>query len=398
MLEQHGNTLVKSQELNVADIALWLKYDSSFMTHLVDYVELDVEYKKIGDPINKDQLNLFIVHHTGLSGGGAPDFKKTFMQMDREVQWCNDNDITFVIDTAHDIMQAFHCGMQDVKAPNKFKIWCDHQPDPNDPILKQPEIARWLDNCIDVEYMRMNVGGIHNYRNLVSPQAENKYLFSCFLGDPIKRSRGFLLAGLYGSGLDQQGFISQFLHNPDITYYPPKKETVHAEFRYRDWFIDNYVDRVAVDNKFEGRSDIVVQTGIHDKRIPMAIFESHFNIVSESYSTECYASYTEKTFKPIAAQKPFIISSSLGINDNLKNHDIENFPEIFDYSFESIESIEMYAQAFIDEILRVSKEPVSIYTQPSVLEKTKYNYERLRAQSSKEYIKQKLLQIFEESA
>ena len=58
----------------------------------------------------------------------------------------------------------------------------------------------------------------------------------------------------------------------------------------------------------------------------------------------------------------------------------------------------MYAQAFIDEILRVSKEPVSIYTQPSVLEKTKYNYEQLRAKSSKEYIKQKLLQIFEESA
>ena len=397
MLEQHGNTLVKSQELNVADIALWLKYDSSFMTYLVDYVGLDVEYKKIGDTINKDQLNLFIVHHTGLSGGGAPNFKKTFMQMDREVQWCNDNDITFVIDTAHDIMQAFHCGMQDVKAPNKFKIWCDHQPDPNDPILKQPEIARWLDNCIDVEYMRMNVGGIHNYRNLVSPQAENKYLFSCFLGDPIKQSRGFLLAGLYGSGLDQQGFISQFLHNPNIIYHAPEKRSIGHDFKYRDWFIDN-VDKIAVDNKFEGRSEIVLETTVDDKRIPMAIFESHFNIVSESYSTECYASYTEKTFKPIAAQKPFIISSSLGINNNLKNHDIENFPEIFDYSFESIESIEMYAQAFIDEILRVSKEPVSIYTQPSVLEKTKYNYERLRAQSSKEYIKQKLLQIFEESA
>ena len=40
----------------MADIALWLKYDSSFMTYLVDYVGLDVEYKKIGDTINKDQL------------------------------------------------------------------------------------------------------------------------------------------------------------------------------------------------------------------------------------------------------------------------------------------------------------------------------------------------------
>jgi len=49
MLEQHGNTLVKSQELNVADIALWLKYDSSFMTYLVDYVGLDVEYKNKED-------------------------------------------------------------------------------------------------------------------------------------------------------------------------------------------------------------------------------------------------------------------------------------------------------------------------------------------------------------
>ncbi len=55
----------------------------------------------------------------------------------------------------------------------------------------------------------------------------------------------------------------------------------------------------------------------------------------------------------------FSIQPYLSINNNLKNHDIENFPEIFDYSFESIESIEMYAQAFIDEILRVSKEPIS---------------------------------------
>jgi len=288
--------------------------------------------------------------------------------------------------------------MQDVKAPNKFKIWCDHKPDPNDPILKQPEIARWLDNCIDVEYMRMNVGGVHNYRNLVPPQVENKYLFSCFLGDPIKRTRGFLLAGLYASGLDQQGFISQFLHNPDITYHAPEKNGVHAGFKYRDWFIDNYVDRIAIDNKFEGRSEIVLETDVEDKRIPMAMFESHFNIVSESYGPDNYASYTEKTLKPIAAQKPFIINSSLGINKNLINQGIANFPEIFDYSFESNSVWEMYAQEFIDEILRVSKEPVSIYTQPSVLEKTKYNYEWLRRRGSKEYITQKLLEIFKESA
>lgn len=384
----------------MADIALWLKYDSSFMTILVDHVGMDVEYKKIGDPINKDQLNLFIVHHAWLvyDNTPSPDFKTTFMQMDKEIQWCNDNDITFVIDTASEVMQTFHCGMQDVKAPNKFKIWCDHKPDPNDPILKQPELARWLDNCIDVEYMIMNVGGNHNYRSLVPPQVENKYLFSCFLGDPIKRTRGFLLAGLYASGLDQQGFISQFLHNPDITYHAPEKNGVHAGFKYRDWFIDNYVDRIAIDNKFEGRSEIVLETDVEDKRIPMAMFESHFNIVSESYGPDYYASYTEKTLKPIAAQKPFIINSSLGINKNLINQGIANFPEIFDYSFESNSVWEMYAQEFIDEILRVSKEPVSIYTQPSVLEKTKYNYEWLRRRGSKEYITQKLLEIFKESA
>ena len=382
----------------MADIALWLKYDSSFMTYLVDYVGLDVEYKKIGDTINKDQLNLFIVHHTGLSGGGAPDFKKTFMQMDREVQWCNDNDITFVIDTAHDIMQAFHCGMQDVKAPNKFKIWCDHQPDPNDPILKQPEIARWLDNCIDVEYMRMNVGGVHNYRNLVSPQAENKYLFSCFLGDPIKQSRGFLLAGLYGSGLDQQGFISQFLHNPNTIYHAPEKRSIGHDFKYRDWFIDNYVGKIAVDNKFEGRSEIVLETTVDDKRIPMAIFESHFNIVSESYSTECYASYTEKTFKPMAAKKPFIICSTLYQNQYLKSLGFEIFPEIFDYSFENRESkidqyYFQYIEGFIAEIKRVSEQPLSIFDQPSVLEKIKHNKDLITKLGSKENVRSQLIDL-----
>ena len=384
----------------MADIALWLKYDSSFMTHLVDGTDIEVEYKKIGDPINKDQLNLFIVHHAWLvyDNTPSPDFKRTFTELEKEVKWCNDNDITFVIDTASEIMQTFTCGMQDVEVPNKFKIWCDHQPDINDPILKQPEIARWLDHCINVKYMRMNAGLLHNYRNVIPPQVENKYLFSCFLGDPIKLSRGFLLAGLLDSGLDKQGFISQFLHNPDKIYHAPEKDSVHSGFKYRKYFIDNYVDKIAIDNKFEGRSKIVLDTDVEDKRIPMAIFESHFNIVSESYGPSCYASYTEKTLKPIAAQKPFIINSSNGINNNLKNRGIENFPEIFDYSFESDPCWEMYAQKFIDEILRVSKEPVSIYTQPSVLEKTKYNYEQLRADSSKEYVTQKLLEIFEESA
>ena len=139
----------------------------------------------------------------------------------------------------------------------------------------------------------------------------------------------------------------------------------------------------------------------------MAMFESHFNIVMESYTVRDIASWTEKTYKPIACQKPFIIISSNNINKLLtktwthKNLGQPNFDanvwqifeEIFDYSFEDTYDEDEYVENFIKEIIRVSKEPASIWTQPSVIEKTKYNYNKLVNDTAPQKIKEHVIDM-----
>ena len=52
----------------------------------------------------------------------------------------------------------------------------------------------------------------------------------------------------------------------------------------------------------------------------------------------------------------------------------EIFPEIFDYSFEDHDQDYLsYIEGFIAEIKRISEQPLSIFDQPSVLEKIKHN-------------------------
>ena len=59
----------------------------------------------------------------------------------------------------------------------------------------------------------------------------------------------------------------------------------------------------------------------------MAMFETHFNIVSESYSTECYASHTEKTLKPIIGSRPFVIYGDEAIYNVLDSFGLETFED-----------------------------------------------------------------------
>ena len=140
----------------------------------------------------------------------------------------------------------------------------------------------------------------------------------------------------------------------------------------------------------------------------MAMFESHFNIVMESYTVRDIASWTEKTYKPIACQKPFIVIGANNINKLLtktwthknanddRNFDAnvwEIFPEIFDYSFEDTYDEDEYIQKFIEEIVRVSKEPASIWTQPSVIHKTKHNYDKLVNDTAPQKVKEHIIDM-----
>tara|TARA_B100000287_G_scaffold370733_1_gene368349 strand:+ start:1153 stop:2043 length:891 start_codon:yes stop_codon:yes gene_type:complete len=67
---------------------------------------------------------------------------------------------------------------------------------------------------------------------------------------------------------------------------------------------------------------------------PMEYWESVIDLVGEPY-THHGASVTEKTFKPLFWQKPFLILGGQGIHTFLKNEGFELYDEIFDYSFDN---------------------------------------------------------------
>ena len=94
------------------------------------------------------------------------------------------------------------------------------------------------------------------------------------------------------------------------------------------------------------------------------------------------------------AEKPFIICGTLYQNHYLKSLGFEIFPEIFDYSFEDLDQdYFQYIEGFIAEIKRVSEQPLSIFDQPSVLEKIKHNKDLITQLGSKENIRNRLINL-----
>jgi hypothetical protein len=131
-----------------------------------------------------------------------------------------------------------------------------------------------------------------------------------------------------------------------------------------------------------------------DFRIPIQMYESYFNIVFETFYSNNLCFFTEKTFKPMVAKKPFIICGTLYQNQYLKSLGFEIFPEIFDYSFENLDQNDLqYFEGFIAEIKRVSEQSLSIFDQPSVLEKIKHNKDLITQLGSKDNIRNRLINL-----
>ena len=340
------------------------------------------------------------------------------------IRWCNNNNITFAIDCAFEILDSMLTKDRSIPyipykplpalelmnlistkvsaIPNKFKI-LTNQPPENNNIINKAMITEWDDYIVHTDYFKYYCGAFLGYRNIIPPQVENKYLFSSFIGEvgSHKPHRTKALAGFKREGLDKKAFLSWFsrdepLYHEDNNIWEGRSETF--TWHNDEGNIRQILSKVGFEENNIGRED---------KRIPMAMFESHFNIVMESYTVNDIVSWTEKTYKPIACQKPFIIISSNNINKLLtktwthKNLGQPNFDanvwqifeEIFDYSFEDTYDEVEYVEKFIEEIIRVSKEPASIWTQPSVIEKTKYNYDKLVNDTTPQKIKEHVIDM-----
>ena len=253
------------------------------------------------------------------------------------------------------------------------------------------------------EHFAQYTAAYHGDGKIESRNLSKKYLYSTFLGDVTKPHRYMMLAGLMAEGLIEDSFWSGF-YRPHMNGL---KNWGHNQFKYWDYLEKYWETKICIQNLFEEDTEEIKRLetslnetnslpGVVDKRIPTSIFESYFNIVCESHNVSMPNLYTEKTWKPIASGVPFIINGGPQQNYNLRYQGYEIFPEIFDYSFEDITLVYKtgrdyilnkhkvftwvikYIETFIDEMKRVSREPMSIFDQPSVVEKVKHNQEQFR--------------------
>ena len=395
-------------------------YQSLLVYYVRNHIPFDeIEYRDIPEFTNSsingwnDSSHNICIIRSAASQSLIDIFKK----YSDIIRWCNNNNITFAIDCAFEILdsmlpyeplpvlESMNLILDKVSVvPNKFKIFTN-QPPVNNDIIKKAMIAEWDDYIVHTDYFKYYCGAFLGYRNIIPPQVENKYLFSSFIGEVgrHKPHRTKALAGFKREGLDKNAFLSWFSRDEPL-YHEDNDNIWEGRSEVFTWSNNEYdIRHVLSKLSFEGN-----KIGREDKRIPMAMFESHFNIVMESYTVRDIASWTEKTYKPIACQKPFIIISSNNINKLLtktwthKNaNDDPNFdanvwqifPEIFDYSFEDTYDEDEYVENFIKEIIRVSKEPASIWTQPSVIQKTKHNYDKLVNDTAPQKVKEHVIDM-----
>ena len=80
---------------------------------------------------------------------------------------------------------------------------------------------------------------------------------------------------------------------------------------------------------------------------------------------------TEKTFKPIAYQHPFLILGLKGTLNFLKNNGFETYDHIFDESYDNIESFDLRLDAIYKNIKNFNKEQ---YLDPQTENKIKHNH------------------------
>jgi hypothetical protein len=116
-------------------------------------------------------------------------------------------------------------------------------------------------------------------------------------------------------------------------------------------------------------AELPIATGIDDFTLdsndwslghPDFYQHSFGSVVNETYIDENHdVFFTEKTMKPLAFRHPFLLFSSAGALEQLRNLGFETFPEYFDESYDLIQSPQQRLEHIFREILRICSLPDS---------------------------------------
>lgn len=168
------------------------------------------------------------------------------------------------------------------------------------------------------------------------------------------------------------------------------RDTVQAMYSrsaYQDKIIFSYYQRnlkdgiwdIDVTNVCDSANEVVVDgySVILSTVLPYKIYnQSYYTIVAETLFNNDFSFYTEKTIKPIIAQRPFIMFAGSNYLKNLRSLGFQTFDGIIDETYDSVDKHEeRFALAWKEVEKLCVADPHKIYAQcKDILEHNKNHF------------------------
>lgn len=200
------------------------------------------------------------------------------------------------------------------------------------------------------------------YQNYV-PNRKNTKLF--FM--PIRRSKPFRTQVVER--------LTKFLDDAVWSYVERWNDGLHLPTRE-----ENPVARIGWDRQFESNwyNDTYFTLAV-ETYIGQTTVENEMNGIVSDQAGPCGLFVTEKTFKPIAHQHPFLVCGMKGTLAFLKENGFETFDHIFDESYDTLDFFDARLDILHNNIKHFNKEK---YLDPLTEKKIKHNYTRFYDRSA----------------
>ena len=98
--------------------------------------------------------------------------------------------------------------------------------------------------------------------------------------------------------------------------------------------------------------DKLLQVDVFECILPVEVFMTNCDVVTESYLNDDSVFFTEKTFKEFIYKRPFLLFGAKNQNTFMKKLGFELYDEIFDYEFDTLNTVEQRFNAFCKQIDR----------------------------------------------
>ncbi len=201
------------------------------------------------------------------------------------------------------------------------------------------------------------------YQNYIPNRTNNKLFFM-----PIKRSKEFR---------DQiVNRLDEFLDQTIWSYVERWNDGKHLTTRS-----DNPVAKIGWDRQFEEEwyNDTFFTVAVETFAFIQYDLEIEKNGLVFDYCGPCDLFVTEKTYKPIAHQHPFMVCGMKGVLKFLKENGFETYDHLFDESYDQHDFFEDRLDAIYENVKNFSKEK---YLDPLTEQKIKHNYNRFYDRSA----------------